>query len=60
MQIGMGKLILAGTGAAIGMKVTKDPIVVAGCFLIGLGLGHVIDQRCPLCGAFLQFGEFLA
>ena len=52
-----GKLAFSAAGALLGLKAAKDPMVAVVCALVGLGVGHVIDQRCPQCGAVLQLAQ---
>jgi hypothetical protein len=52
-------------GAAFGSQATKNAGVTLGCALAGLLLGsyidHVIEKRCPRCGAVLRIaGPLLA
>jgi predicted RNA-binding Zn-ribbon protein involved in translation (DUF1610 family) len=53
-----GKVTLAAAGAVLGLKASKDPVIVILCGLVGLWGGHEIDKRCPQCGAIIQLAEF--
>ena len=56
-QIG-GKITFGLAGLAFGGKALKDPGVAALCAIVGLFVGHVIDEQvsktCPQCGAVLR------
>jgi hypothetical protein len=56
-QIG-GKITFGLAAAALGTPAVKNPLVAAFCVLVGLMVGHYIDQevskRCPQCGAILR------
>lgn len=61
-QIG-GRITFGLAGLAFGQKALKDPVLAALCALVGLFLGHQIDQevskRCPQCGAILRITGLL-
>ena len=56
-QIG-GKITFGLAGLAFGSKAMKNPAVAALCAMVGLCVGHAIDQQvsktCPQCGAVLR------
>jgi predicted RNA-binding Zn-ribbon protein involved in translation (DUF1610 family) len=61
-QIG-GKITFGLAGLALGSKALKDPGVAAFCTVVGLFVGHAIDQQvsktCPQCGAVLRIAGLL-
>ncbi len=56
-QIG-GKITFGLAAAALGTRTVKNPLITAVCVVVGLMVGHYIDQevskRCPQCGAILR------
>ena len=61
-QIG-GKITFGLAAAALGTKAVKDPAVAVLCMVVGVVVGHYIDQevskRCPQCGAILRIAGLL-
>jgi hypothetical protein len=56
-QIG-GEITFGVVAATFGARATKNPLLAAICAVLGLALGHYIDQevskRCPQCGDLLR------
>jgi hypothetical protein len=56
-QIG-GKIAFGLAATALGTRAVKTPLITVVCVVVGLMVGHFIDQevskRCPQCGAILQ------
>ena len=61
-QIG-GKITFGLAAAALGTRAVKNPLITAVCVVVGLMVGHYIDQevskRCPQCGAILRITGLL-
>jgi predicted RNA-binding Zn-ribbon protein involved in translation (DUF1610 family) len=61
-QIG-GKIAFGLAGATLGQKALKNPLITAICVVVGLMVGHYMDQeiskRCPQCGAILRITGLL-
>lgn len=61
-QIG-GKITFGLAAAALGTRAVKNPLITAGCVVVGLIVGHYLDQEvsklCPQGGAILQITGLL-